>query len=159
MIFLSMSQLFSKCVFMRYFPWIKESLRWCWPALWCRLQHPHMFWTPSCRKSPVCLSAQRLMLSYWSKVASAIRLPTGGMFCVPLRVSSNFYLFWIPILSFETLLCALALFRGFQTFRSGGTLFLSGRLLVITLIRDSVLYFFVYVYCDCSLEVDINLFP
>jgi len=75
--------------------------------------------------------------------ASAIRLPTGGMFCVPSRVSPNFYLFWIPILAFETLLCVLALFRGFQTLRSGGSLFISGRHLVITLIRDSILYFFV----------------
>ncbi|KAF8157218.1 hypothetical protein B0H34DRAFT_712762 [Crassisporium funariophilum] len=85
-----------------------------------------------------------------SITASAFKIP-GGMFCVPSGVSQSFYMFWIPMLAFEFLLCTLALVRGFQTLRSDGSLFRSGRQLVSILIRDSVLYFLVicatYVTC------------
>lgn len=67
----------------------------------------------------------------------------GGMFCIPNNVSTHFFAFWIPMLAFETLLCGLALIRGFQTYRSNGTLFQSGRQLVAILIRDSIFYFLV----------------
>lgn len=63
--------------------------------------------------------------------------------CLPDNISHNFYAFWIPILAFETFLCCLALFRGYQTFRSSGTPYQSGKRLVGVLIRDSVVYFFV----------------
>ncbi|KAJ7429739.1 hypothetical protein B0H11DRAFT_2211908 [Mycena galericulata] len=73
--------------------------------------------------------------------------PILGMptFCYPVAttVPSYFFAFWIPIIAFESLLCGLALYRGFQTFRASGTLFQSGRHLVSILIRDSVLYFLV----------------
>ncbi|KAK7046448.1 hypothetical protein R3P38DRAFT_2873854 [Favolaschia claudopus] len=71
--------------------------------------------------------------------------PTPTTFCAPSNVPSYFFAFWIPIISFESLLCFLALFRGFQTFRTSGgsTLFQSGRHLVAILIRDSLLYFLV----------------
>lgn len=65
------------------------------------------------------------------------------VFCAPSNVSLKFFTFWIPMLANECLLCFLALVRGFQTFRSGGTLFRSGRRLVGILIRDSALYFVV----------------
>ncbi|KAF8993604.1 hypothetical protein BDQ17DRAFT_128569 [Cyathus striatus] len=57
------------------------------------------------------------------------------------------------MLAFETLLCTLALIRGFQTFKAKGPLFSSGRLLVGILIRDSVLYFLVIcvTYLSCLL--------
>jgi len=79
-----------------------------------------------------------------SKVkARAHRVP-GVTFCVPDQVGDHFYLFWIPILVFESLLVGLALFRGFQAvLSSDGSLFRSGRQLVNVLIRDSVLYFMV----------------
>lgn len=55
---------------------------------------------------------------------------------------------WIPFLVFETLLCALALIRGYQSYdpderdlRLGGH---SSRLLTI-LIRDSAIYYVLYV--------------
>ncbi|KAJ6571410.1 hypothetical protein B0H19DRAFT_660634 [Mycena capillaripes] len=67
----------------------------------------------------------------------------GTTFCVPVGVPGYFFAFWIPIIGFESLLCGLALYRGFQTFRAEGTLFQSGRHLVAILIRDSVLYFLV----------------
>jgi hypothetical protein len=67
----------------------------------------------------------------------------GTTFCVPFGVPDYFFAFWIPIIGFESLLCGLALYRGFQTFRASGSLFQSGRHLVAILIRDSVLYFLV----------------
>ncbi|KAF9041546.1 hypothetical protein BJ165DRAFT_1489694, partial [Panaeolus papilionaceus] len=75
-------------------------------------------------------------------VATALPIPN-GKFCVPGHVSDNFYVFWIPMLAYECLLCGLAFFRGLQTFRSQGSLFQNGRQLVGILIRDSVLYFVV----------------
>ncbi|KAJ7031688.1 hypothetical protein C8F04DRAFT_1109448 [Mycena alexandri] len=74
--------------------------------------------------------------------ATAHPLP-GTTFCVPFGVPSYFFAFWVPIIVFESLLCGLALFRGFQTFRASGSAFQSGRHLVAILIRDSVLYFLV----------------
>lgn len=47
------------------------------------------------------------------------------------------------MLAFEGLLCVLALIRGFQTYRTKGSLFHSSRQLLGILIRDSVLYFLV----------------
>ncbi|KAF5324331.1 hypothetical protein D9619_011315 [Psilocybe cf. subviscida] len=84
--------------------------------------------------------------------ATAIHIP-GGLFCVPSGVSSHFYTFWIPMLAFESLLCTLALIRGFQTYRAKGSLFHSSRQLVGILIRDSVLYFLVIcaTYLTCLL--------
>ena len=49
------------------------------------------------------------------------------------------------MIAFESLLCILALFQGFRTFKLGGSVFHSGRRLVSILIRDSILYFLVYV--------------
>ena len=77
-------------------------------------------------------------------LAKAIKIP-GGTFCTPGTVPTNFFIFWIPMLAFECLLCGLALFRGFQTFRSEGTFYQNGRHLVGILIRDSILYFLVCV--------------
>lgn len=84
--------------------------------------------------------------------AKAIKIP-GGTFCMPGTVQTNFFIFWIPMLAFECLLCGLALFRGFQTFRSEGTLYQNGRHLVGILIRDSILYFLVIctTYTTCLL--------
>lgn len=67
----------------------------------------------------------------------------GVRFCIPNQIGDHFFLFWIPVLCFESLLVALALFRGFQGALSDGSLFRSGRALVNVLIRDSVLYFLV----------------
>jgi hypothetical protein len=67
----------------------------------------------------------------------------GITFCVAYGIPSYFYTFWIPMLAFETLLCGLALYRGFQTLMQDGQVFYSGRRLVNILIRDSVLYFLI----------------
>lgn len=75
------------------------------------------------------------------------------VFCSPTNVSTKFYTFWIPILLNECLLCILVLIRGFQTFRSGETIFQTGRHLVSILIRDSVFYFIIITstYLTCLL--------
>ncbi|KAF8198515.1 hypothetical protein BJ912DRAFT_1020456 [Pholiota molesta] len=85
-------------------------------------------------------------------IAVAILIPD-GLFCVPNNVTSHFYAFWIPMLAFEFLLCLLALIRGFQTYRSNGSLFRSGRRLVGILVRDSLMYFVVIcaTYLTCLL--------
>jgi len=74
---------------------------------------------------------------------SSFRLMPGLVFCVAGNIPDYSYAFWIPILAYESLLCGLALFRGFQTFRSSASPFRSGKYLVSILIRDSVLYFVV----------------
>ncbi|KAK7445740.1 hypothetical protein VKT23_014735 [Stygiomarasmius scandens] len=85
--------------------------------------------------------------------ASMVFLPSIGPFCVPSNIPNYFYTFWIPILTFETLLCTMAVTKGIQTFRTSGSLFRSGRQLVGILIRDSIVYFFVMfaTYLTCLL--------
>ncbi|THU86307.1 hypothetical protein K435DRAFT_368979 [Dendrothele bispora CBS 962.96] len=89
-----------------------------------------------------------------SKITVAVvPLPVIGPFCAPVKVPDYFYTFWIPILSFETLLCFMAITKGIQTFRTSGPLFRQGRQLVGILIRDSIVYFFVMfaTYLTCLL--------
>ena len=62
---------------------------------------------------------------------------------MPTNVPRYFYTFWIPILAFETLLCGLAVFRGFQSMRLKPSLYYSGKELVDVLFKDSVVYFIV----------------
>jgi len=74
--------------------------------------------------------------------ANAVHVIPGKLvFCVPHNISEYFWMFWVPMLMNESLLCGLALFRGFQAFTSSSPPFRSGRHLVEILIRDSVFYF------------------
>lgn len=75
--------------------------------------------------------------------AVAYPLTPNLIFCVPSNISHHFFAFWIPMLAFETLLCGMALYKGYETFRSSGSRFRTGRHLVGILIRDSILYFLV----------------
>jgi len=59
------------------------------------------------------------------------------------NIPEYFYVFWIPILAFETLLCGLAVFRGFRNMRLKPSLYHSGKEIVDVLLRDSVMYFIV----------------
>ncbi|GLB38914.1 hypothetical protein LshimejAT787_0600760 [Lyophyllum shimeji] len=82
--------------------------------------------------------------SVLSKItATAFPLTPNLIFCVPSNISHQFFVFWIPMLAFETLMCGLALYKGYETFRTSGSRFRTGRYLVGILIRDSVLYFLV----------------
>jgi len=87
-----------------------------------------------------------------SITASAFPVP-GGKFCVPQGVPTHFYAFWIPMLSFETLLCILAVVRAVQMYQPSRSLFHSGRQLVAVLVRDSLMYFLVIfaTYLTCLL--------
>jgi hypothetical protein len=67
----------------------------------------------------------------------------GLPFCIPIKIPSYLYAFWIPILAFESLLCGMALFRGFQAFRYRRSVFQAGRHLVTLLLRDSIIYYLV----------------
>ncbi|GBE84248.1 hypothetical protein SCP_0602260 [Sparassis crispa] len=73
--------------------------------------------------------------------ASSDAIP-GIKFCVATGVSHHFWTFWVPMLVSESVLCVLALYRGFENYY-GGTLFRTGKRLVEVLIRDSVFYFVV----------------
>lgn len=90
------------------------------------------------------LSARLDILTNTRITATAHPFPSATV-CYASGIHPSFYAFWIPMLAFETLLCLLALIRGFQTFHKEGSLFQSGRHLVHILIRDSVLYFLVWV--------------
>ncbi|KAJ3714655.1 hypothetical protein DFJ43DRAFT_1103427 [Lentinula guzmanii] len=91
--------------------------------------------------------------------AEAHLLP--GLPCLVFNVPSYFYSFWIPILAFETLLCILALVRGFRTHGDSGYPVSSdfGKRLVSLLIRDSVRYYVVMftTYLTCLLVWVINI--
>lgn len=78
-----------------------------------------------------------------TRISAHSGLIPGLPFCIPVNVPSWFYTFWIPTLGFESLLCALALFRAFKDFRSRTSLFQSGRHIVKILIRDSVIYYLI----------------
>ncbi|KAI0371864.1 hypothetical protein BV20DRAFT_940904 [Pilatotrama ljubarskyi] len=71
----------------------------------------------------------------------AVTLPSGSTVCVPTGLPSHFYAFWIPMLVSESVLCGLALFRGFQSYSPGSTVFQSGKRIIEILVRDSLFYF------------------
>ncbi|KAI0674216.1 hypothetical protein C8Q78DRAFT_966238 [Trametes maxima] len=74
--------------------------------------------------------------------AIAVTLPhTGSTVCVPTTLPGHFYAFWIPMLVSESVLCGLALLRGFKAFRPGSNVFQSGKRIVEILVRDSLSYF------------------
>ncbi|KAF9478558.1 hypothetical protein BDN70DRAFT_859842 [Pholiota conissans] len=102
----------------------------------------------------MCLtSSAYVMYTVLAKIQTYIVLIPGGPACVPHNISPHFYAFWIPILSFEFLLCLLAIIRGFQTHKLDGTFFQSSLQIVTILIRDSIMYFLVIgaTYFTCLL--------
>ncbi|KAJ3863358.1 hypothetical protein EV359DRAFT_64873 [Lentinula novae-zelandiae] len=76
---------------------------------------------------------------------------TETLLCVPLLPTFS-YSFWIPRLAFETVLCILALIRGFQLHKDEiGETDWSGNDLMRILIRDSIGYYIVMfaIYLMC----------
>lgn len=73
-------------------------------------------------------------------VVHAVAIP-GGQFCTVSRIPQYTYAFWIPILSFECLLCTLAIMKGIQHFKMDGSYYYTGVRLVDILVQDSILYF------------------
>jgi len=84
-----------------------------------------------------------IMGNVLSKVTARAHVIPGLPFCVPIDLPDYVYTFWIPILANESLLCGMALFRGFQAFRYRQNVFQSGRHLVTLLLRDSIIYFLI----------------
>ncbi|KDR86024.1 hypothetical protein GALMADRAFT_235216 [Galerina marginata CBS 339.88] len=66
----------------------------------------------------------------------------GGQFCVSPLIPPHFYIFWIPMLSFELLLCSLAVIRAYESYHASGNPVFNGHRLFSILIRDSLVYFF-----------------
>ncbi|OBZ78322.1 hypothetical protein A0H81_02260 [Grifola frondosa] len=88
---------------------------------------------------------------FLSQVTTASHIIPGKPFCVLTGAPDFFYAYWIPMLASESVLCAFAIFRGFQTFRPGTTVFQSGRRIGEVLIRDAVFYFIVmFVAYGCN---------
>jgi len=75
-----------------------------------------------------------------SSKASAISLPMGKV-CIDSNISPGFYTFWIPVLLFDSMLCALAIFGGLRGFTTASSFFRRGLSLVQTLILGSVFYY------------------
>lgn len=65
----------------------------------------------------------------------------GITFCTPRGLSKNFYAFWIPVLVSESILCALALRRGFQSYSVRQGFLPSHQNLLNVLLKDSIVYF------------------
>jgi len=62
-------------------------------------------------------SSAAIMGTVLTNISARAHLVPTATFCVGLNVSRHFYAFWIPILCFETLLCSLALYRGYRSYR------------------------------------------
>ena len=72
-------------------------------------------------------------------------LPIGGSICAGGITRPPPFKFWISIICYETLLCGLAIYKGYQTFRKKDPIAgWSGTKLLDILIRDSILYFLVW---------------
>jgi len=79
-----------------------------------------------------------------SETVTATPFPGSSLhFCAITSAASIFYAILIPILIFETLLFSLALFKGYQSWKSECPTGWSGQRALNILIRDSILYFFV----------------
>lgn len=92
-----------------------------------------------------------------SEMKASSHILPGVPVCVPIGVPSHLYAFWIPMIVFESLLCGMALFRGFQGVFGGRALFRSGRHLVDILVKDSIIYFLV-VFAAYSTNLIVMLF-
>ncbi|KZP20977.1 hypothetical protein FIBSPDRAFT_954157 [Athelia psychrophila] len=88
-------------------------------------------------------SAATIMGLVLSNIAADATSIAGVNFCMPLHVPRYIYAYWIPILAFESLLCGMSIFRGFQAFRQRQSVFQSGKHLMTILLRDSIVYFLI----------------
>ncbi|KAI9064741.1 hypothetical protein FKP32DRAFT_1757200 [Trametes sanguinea] len=95
----------------------------------------------------VCLGAAAssayVMAHALSHISSvAVKLPhTGSTVCMPSGLPGNFFALWIPMLVSESVLCGLALYRGFKSFMPGSNVFQNGKRIIEILVRDSLSYF------------------
>ncbi|PPQ78295.1 hypothetical protein CVT25_011754 [Psilocybe cyanescens] len=83
-------------------------------------------------------------------LVTLIPLEHADIFCVPFELHVKVYFFWVPVIIYEILLLVLALVRGLRMVNVRSlchrTSFVkNGQQLVSILLRDSLLYFFLYV--------------
>lgn len=125
-----------------------------WPSFWRALSHRQRYLRLLWEKSSIEFQVQPFKAEEIKKIwhadsfQTALALPIpGGMFCVPLGVTSHFYTFWVPMICFESTLCALAIFRALRISRAfrPPSPFRSGQHLLEILFRDSLIYFIAYV--------------
>ncbi|KAG6333359.1 hypothetical protein ID866_5735 [Astraeus odoratus] len=68
--------------------------------------------------------------------------PTPGLtFCTNVDVSNTFYVFWLPLLAYESLLCFLAIRAGIKWSGEGSAQIKSNSRLWDVLVRGNVIYF------------------
>lgn len=91
-------------------------------------------------------------------IAANAEVIAGLDFCMPLTVPKYLYAYWIPLLAFESLLCCMSIFRGFQAFRQRHSVFQSGKHIMTILLRDSIVYFLMWgFYAVTSEKVNWNI--
>ncbi|KDR71717.1 hypothetical protein GALMADRAFT_253439 [Galerina marginata CBS 339.88] len=90
----------------------------------------------------LCVAASIGVMTYSTRglVATAVDILDGTKFCLTPLVPPHYYLVWLPMLAFESLLCVLAVTRAYRSYSSSGARF-TGQGLFDILIRDSLLYF------------------
>ncbi|PPQ92446.1 hypothetical protein CVT25_009692 [Psilocybe cyanescens] len=88
--------------------------------------------------------------------AHALPVP-GGSFCSSSQVPSYLYSVWIPILIFESVLCAMAVMRGFQNRAATRYYYGQSRLLDI-LVLDSIRIYALYELNKRILALTLGLF-
>ena len=81
-----------------------------------------------------------LLLETVLALPAALALP-GTTFCKTIKDWHTSFVFWIPILCYETLLCLLALYKGYENHRKDVSKECSGPRVLDILVRDSIIYF------------------
>lgn len=88
----------------------------------------------------ILIGSQWILISHWIDVV--LSLPSAKICFTAKRSKPYFVALWVPVLSFEFILCGLAIIKGIRTLRkdsqTGG--WSCGKTLNV-LIKDSILYF------------------
>ena len=95
-------------------------------------------------------SKLRFMMCF-SKFILVTSTPLPGLsmhFCVQLNSWRYYYLYWAPLIFFESLLFLLALYKGYQCYRSADPSTAHLNRTINFLVRDSVWYFITYAIHD-----------
>ena len=92
----------------------------------------------------ILIGSQWILISHWIDVV--LSLPSAKICFTAKRSKPYFVALWVPVLSFEFILCGLAIIKGIRTLRkdsqTGG--WSCGKTLNV-LIKDSILYFIAWV--------------
>ncbi|KAF8902261.1 hypothetical protein CPB84DRAFT_876277 [Gymnopilus junonius] len=95
----------------------------------------------------VCSTASAIIMGLNLRQVRAIAVDVpGGKFCDGLTVLPHFFSYWIPLLSFDSLLCILALIHGYRDYKNSSRdieplKYFDQQRLSKILIRDSIIYF------------------